>query len=102
MDENFNQEIKCCMSLVIENAAFYDPEPEVENFPGLEKYLQISTQKWKRKRVPFRVSFCKYFSRPGKFSTFGQGVIKRAFSITRDINSYYSTSDQPILKNSKN
>ena len=41
------------MSLVIENAAFYDPEPEVENFPGLEKYLQISTQKWKRKRVPF-------------------------------------------------
>ncbi len=31
----------------------------------------------------------KYFSRPGKFSTFGQGVIKRAFSITRDINSYY-------------
>jgi hypothetical protein len=53
VDENFNQEIKCCMSLVIENAAFYDPEPEVENFPGLEKYLQISTQKWKRKRVPF-------------------------------------------------
>ncbi len=77
------------MSLVIENAAFYDPEPEVENFPGLEKYLQISTQKWKRKRVPFWVSFCKYFSRPGKFSTFGQGVIKRAFSITRDINSYF-------------
>jgi hypothetical protein len=32
VDENFNQEIKCCMSLVIENAAFYDPEPEVENF----------------------------------------------------------------------
>ncbi len=33
MDENFNQEIKCCMSLVIiENPAFYDPEPEVENF----------------------------------------------------------------------
>ena len=31
-DENFNQEIKCCMSLVIENAAFNDPEPEVENF----------------------------------------------------------------------
>jgi hypothetical protein len=30
VDENFNQEIKCCMSLVIENAAFYDPEPEVK------------------------------------------------------------------------
>ena len=44
------------MSLVIENAAFYDPEPEVESFPGLEKYLQISTQKWKRKRGPFSES----------------------------------------------
>ena len=32
VDENFNQEIKCCMSLLIENAAFYDSEPEVENF----------------------------------------------------------------------
>ena len=42
-------------------------------------------------RVPFWVSICKYFSRAGKFSTFGQGVIKRAFSIARDINSYYDS-----------
>ena len=41
------------MSLVIENAAFYDPEPEVENFPGREKYLQNETQKGTRLRFHF-------------------------------------------------
>ena len=41
------------------------------------------------KRVPSDSRSAKYFSRTGKISTFGQGVIKRAFSIPRDINSYY-------------
>ena len=33
------------MSLERENAAFHNPEPEVEYFPALEIVLQISTQK---------------------------------------------------------
>jgi hypothetical protein len=86
--ENFNYEIKCCMLLERENAAFHNPEPEVEYFPALETYFTDLDSERKRKRVPSESRSAKYVSRAGKFSTFGQGVIKRAFSRSRDINSY--------------
>ena len=62
------------MSLVIENAAFYDPEPEVENF-------QVAFLSESRS--------ANIFLGLENFLRSVRGVIKRAFSITRDINSYY-------------
>jgi hypothetical protein len=55
------------MSRVIENARFMTPWPNVENFPGREKYLQNETQKGTRLHFHFWVEICKYFSRPGNF-----------------------------------
>ena len=77
------------MSLEWENAAFYNPDPEVANFLALENSFADLDPERKRKRVPSESRSAKLFSRARKFSTFCEGVIKRAFSLSRDINSYY-------------
>jgi hypothetical protein len=76
------------MSLERENAAFDNPDPEVAIFLALENSFADLDPERKRKRVPSESRSAKLFSRARKFSTFGEGVIKRAFSLSRDINSY--------------
>ena len=68
------------MSLVIENAAFYDPEPEVENFQLSKNIEQILTQKGSVNVFLLSLDLQNMFLYVvGKFITFGQGVIKRVF-----------------------
>ncbi len=88
MDENLNQEIKCCISLVIENAAFYDPEPEVENFQVSKNICRSRLRNGSVNAFLSESRSANIFLGLENFLRSVRGVIKRAFSITRDINSY--------------
>ena len=49
------------MSLERENAAFHNPEPEVEYFPALENCFADLDSERKRKRVPSESRSAKHF-----------------------------------------
>ena len=73
------------MSLERENAAFDNPDPEVANFLALENSFADLDPERNALRFLSGSRSAKLFSRARKFSTFGEGVIKRAFSLSRDI-----------------
>ncbi len=62
------------MSLERENAAFYNPDPEVEYFLALEKCFADLDSERKRKRVPSASRSAKLFLVLENFLRSGRGL----------------------------